>query len=381
MLTALDIIKELLNNSKEAYLIGGCVRDKILGTKCTDEDIVTNATGEEIDEIFRGKAQIKHIGKLFGVVQVDGFEVATYRTDIYDDNGNLEVKNINSLKEDCVRRDFTINALAMDIDDNIIDHTNGINDLNNKIIRANGDPYTRFSEDPSRILRAVYLSVKLDFIIEDDTLNVIKKYSILLNKTERNVIGRIMAKVFKNKLFHKFLTKLIEYDLLTLVFKITAVPHINEISETYNEIISYALLFTDIDIERYEIEQILMSYLIPKKDIAIITSLIEHTNDCLNNGLNDDIIKLNKNRTNLDEYVNIMRTYKSLLDPKFDFTEFINKYKDKIYYPHELPLNGNELMELGYKGKELGLIIEELVKNNYKIRADAYRFAQLRATI
>jgi len=375
MLTALDIINELINNSKEAYLIGGCVRDKLLNIICNDEDIVTNATGEEIDEIFKNKAHIKHIGKLFGVVQVDGFEVATYRTDIYDDNGNLEIKNINSLKEDCIRRDFTINALAMDIHNNIIDHTLGLKDLEDKIIRANGDPYTRFNEDPSRILRAVYLSVKLDFTIEEDTLDVLKKYNILLNKTERNVIGRILAKVFKHNLFYKFLLKLIEYDLLNLVFKITNVNYINEISKTSNELISYALLFTDNKEikEIKEIEHILMSYLIPKHDIMIIIGLIIHTNDCINDNINNDVIKLNKNRNNLNEFVNMMQIYKSLIDPEYNLTDFMNKYKNTIYYSSELPINGNQLMQLGYKGKELGLIIDKLIKNNCKEISDCHQ--------
>jgi len=366
MLTSKEIIQELLNNGYESYYIGGCVRDKLLGIPFTDEDIVTNAKSDEIDHIFQGKATIKHIGKLFGVVQIDGFEVATYRSDTYNNN-ELIIGNVSSLKEDCIRRDFTINALAMDIYGKIYDNSDGINDLNNKIIRANGDPYIRFCEDPSRILRAIYLSVKLNFLIEDKTLDIIKTHGKLIDKIEPNVVGRILTKVFKHELFYKFVSRLIEYDLLEFVFKIEKIKYIDCMENTTDEYILYALLFTGINYDYGMIEKILLPYLVQKKDIAIINAIVQHTDTCIkSNSIHKEIIKLMKNRESLDNLIDKMTNYYSLLYPSCDLACFKKKYYDKIYYPLELPINGNELIELGFTGKFIGVLLEKLVENNCK---------------
>lgn len=374
MLISKEIIQELLDNGYEAYYVGGCVRDKLLGIPYTDEDIVTNAKSDEIDRIFQGKATIKHIGKLFGVVQVDGFEVATYRSDTYSNN-ELIIGNVSSLKEDCIRRDFTINALAMDIDDNIYDNSDGIKDLNNKIIRANGDPYVRFCEDPSRILRAIYLSVKLNFLIEDATLDVLKKNGDLINKIKPNVVGRILAKVFKHGLFYNFVTRLVEYGLLEFVFRIKKIKYINCMKNITDEYILYALLFTGINYDYDLIEKILLPYLVQKKDIAIMNAIIQYTDSCIkSNIVHKELVKLMKNRESLDDLIDKMINYYSLLDPSYDSTSLKEKYYSKIYYPSELSINGNDLMKLGFTGKFIGILLEKLVEHNCQNIESCYEY-------
>jgi tRNA nucleotidyltransferase/poly(A) polymerase len=362
MLTADQIIQKLLDEKFEAYYVGGCVRDKLLGIPCTDEDIVTNAKPHEIDAIFKKISTVKHIGKLFGVVQIDGFEVATYRSDTYH-GSDLIIGTVGTLIEDCVRRDFTINALASDLNGVIIDHTNGLADLHNKIIRANGDPLIRFTEDPSRILRAIYLSVKLGFEIESNTLNTLLQNGGLIKQIEPNVIGRILTKVHKNKLFRQFVRKLTEYHLLEVVFGVKSCTHLDKL-DCNNELISYAILYTD-QIDTDEYDDILESYLIPKNKIKQIESMICFSSRMFKtNEIRWGLTKQMINRAGLNELISMMITYFRTINPDYDFTRFQSKYDSTIYYPHELPINGHDLMKRGFTGKGLGMILDDLVENN-----------------
>lgn len=172
------IINTLINNGYEAYIVGGCVRDSILKRKPQDWDITTNAKPNDIIKLFEKVilTGIKH-GTVTVVINANSFEVTTFRNDgEYEDNRHpKEVTFVNSIKEDLARRDFTINAMAYNQKDGLIDYFNGVNDLNNKIIRTVGEPYKRFNEDALRMLRAVRFSAQLDFHIEKNTLDIIKE--------------------------------------------------------------------------------------------------------------------------------------------------------------------------------------------------------------
>jgi tRNA nucleotidyltransferase (CCA-adding enzyme) len=174
---AKSIIKKLNDNNYEAYLVGGCVRDYLLDISPSDFDITTNATPDMIEDIFDKSIPT---GKIYGTISVvidkELYEVTTYRLETkYVNNRRPEsVKYSKILKEDLMRRDFTVNALAMDIDGNIIDYYGGINDLNNRIIRCVGDPSDRFDEDNLRKLRAIRFAVQKEFEIDYDTFRIIK---------------------------------------------------------------------------------------------------------------------------------------------------------------------------------------------------------------
>jgi len=173
------IIKRLHNYGYEAYLVGGTVRDYLLGKEPHDIDIVTSARPDEIEYIFRDRT-IKTVGKNFGVVLVDGVEVATYRIDRYGglNDKNVEVTFAGSLEEDLARRDLTINAMAFDVKNyKLIDLFGGKEDLKNKVIKFVGEPQKRILEDPNRIIRACRFDARLDGIIEKNTWNALREYS------------------------------------------------------------------------------------------------------------------------------------------------------------------------------------------------------------
>lgn len=180
------IIDTLQKNGYEAYAVGGCVRDSILKKKPKDWDITTNAKPEEVINLFDKVilTGLKH-GTVTVLINKDGYEVTTYRTDgEYEDNRRpKEVKFVNSLKEDLARRDFTINAMAYNENDGLVDYFNGIKDLNNKVITTVGDPKKRFDEDALRMLRAIRFSAQLNFKVDNNVLNVIS----ILKDNIRNI--------------------------------------------------------------------------------------------------------------------------------------------------------------------------------------------------
>lgn len=166
------IIGTLQQHGYEAYAVGGCVRDSILGRSPEDWDITTSAMPEETKSLF---AKTFDTGIEHGTVTVlldgEGFEVTTYRIDgKYEDNRHpKEVTFTRSLREDLLRRDFTINAMAYNEKDGLVDIFGGIEDLRRGIIRCVGDAGARFSEDALRILRGVRFAAQLGFEIEEET--------------------------------------------------------------------------------------------------------------------------------------------------------------------------------------------------------------------
>lgn len=168
-----QIIKTLKSAGFEAYAVGGCVRDLMLGRRPNDWDITTNARPEQVKALFKRTFDtgIKH-GTVTVILKGEHFEVTTYRVDgIYEDGRHpKEVTFTGSLREDLKRRDFTINAFACNDEEGLIDEFNGTEDLKNGIIRAVGDARERFGEDALRILRAFRFAAQLGFSIEAETL-------------------------------------------------------------------------------------------------------------------------------------------------------------------------------------------------------------------
>lgn len=166
------IIKTLQNQGYEAYAVGGCVRDSILGRTPEDWDITTSAMPQETKELFQKTFDtgIEH-GTVTVLLEKEGFEVTTYRIDgEYEDSRHpKEVKFTRSLKEDLLRRDFTINAMAYNDNEGLVDIFGGLEDLKRGVIRCVGNANERFSEDALRILRGVRFAAQLGFDIEEKT--------------------------------------------------------------------------------------------------------------------------------------------------------------------------------------------------------------------
>lgn len=191
------IIKNLQRHGYDAYAVGGCVRDSILNRKPEDWDITTSAKPEQVKRIFRRTVDtgIEH-GTVTVLIGKDGFEVTTYRMDgLYEDGRHpKEVTFTSRLEEDLKRRDFTINAMAYNDDERLVDAFGGMRDLNYHLIRCVGDPKERFSEDALRILRAVRFSAQLAFPIEPETAEAIKSLAPNLEKISAE---RIQAELVK----------------------------------------------------------------------------------------------------------------------------------------------------------------------------------------
>lgn len=191
------IITTLQEHGYEAYAVGGCVRDSILGRDPQDWDITTSATPLETKALFERTFDtgIEH-GTITVLLDKEGFEVTTYRIDgEYEDSRHpKEVQFTRSLEEDLRRRDFTINAMAYNEETGVVDIFGGLQDLDRQVIRCVGDANERFSEDALRILRAVRFSAQLGFDIEENT----RKAICTLASNLRNISAeRIQVELIK----------------------------------------------------------------------------------------------------------------------------------------------------------------------------------------
>ena len=175
---ALKVLKELNDNGYKAYIVGWYVRDVLLDIESNDIDITTNATPKQIMELFNDSClPNEDYGSV--IIEKKGyrFEITTFRKEIgYNDNRHpTEVKYIDELYPDLLRRDFVINTICMDSNGDIVDYLNGREDLENKVIRTVDDAYKSFSDDALRILRAIRFATILDFKLSDEVVDAIKK--------------------------------------------------------------------------------------------------------------------------------------------------------------------------------------------------------------
>lgn len=195
------LINLLSDNGFEAYAVGGCVRDYLLGKASADIDITTSATPMQVEKILSDKnikvveTGIKH-GTVTAVLNGAPYEITTFRKDgDYVDNRRPEnVEFVTDIKDDLSRRDFTINAMAYNYEKGIVDLFGGKEDLDNKIIRTVGNPDLRFQEDALRIMRALRFSSVLSFSVEDNTKKAIFDNIHLLNNIAAE---RIFAELLK----------------------------------------------------------------------------------------------------------------------------------------------------------------------------------------
>ncbi len=182
---ALPVLKQINEAGYEAYFVGGSVRDLLLNRHIHDVDIATSAYPMEIKQIFKKTIDtgIKH-GTVTVLYEGESYEITTFRTESgYQDFRRPDhVTFVHNLSEDLKRRDFTINALAMDVDGNVIDHFDGLGDLDKHLIRAVGKAENRFHEDALRMMRAVRFMSQLQFTLEPETEQAISDNHELLSK-------------------------------------------------------------------------------------------------------------------------------------------------------------------------------------------------------
>ncbi|MCU7937963.1 MAG: polynucleotide adenylyltransferase PcnB [gamma proteobacterium symbiont of Bathyaustriella thionipta] len=256
---ALKVLYRLKDAGYQAYLVGGGVRDLLLGEKPKDFDVATDAHPDEVKGLFRN---CRLIGRRFRLAHIlygrDVIEVATFRgphegesTTRADQNkeGRITRDNVfGSLEEDALRRDFSINALYYNIrDDSIVDFTGGMDDLQHKMIRMIGDTQTRYREDPVRMLRAVRFAAKLNFQMEHQTNNLIFELGDLLEDIPVARLFDETLKMFQGGYGLRCFQLLREYRLFELLFPMTEAS-INLSQDDHSatlQLIEQALINTD----------------------------------------------------------------------------------------------------------------------------------------
>lgn len=200
--------KRLRDAGFDAYLVGGCVRDSLLERPVNDFDLTTNATPEQMLEIFFDEKCL-HIGESFGIITVvpedfpEGIEIATYRKDIGSSDGRRpDEVEFTTIEEDVKRRDFTINALFYDMETyEVVDFVGGYKDLDNELIKCVGDPDLRFEEDKLRMLRALRFFNVLRFRIDKGTLESIKRNFSQISVVSRERVWKELHKMSGVPLF------------------------------------------------------------------------------------------------------------------------------------------------------------------------------------
>ncbi|MDC1065292.1 polynucleotide adenylyltransferase PcnB [Candidatus Pseudothioglobus singularis] len=224
---ALKILKKLNNSGHETYLVGGCIRDILLGHKPKDFDIATSATPEQIHKLFK---RSRIIGRRFKLVHImfsarKFIEVATFRTGkVQTSNDGLVLRDnyYGTLEDDVFRRDFTVNGLYYDINrSEVIDHVGGLEDLKNLKINMIGKPSERFEEDPVRMIRAVRFQVKLNAQIEPELIEAIVKNSQLLANIPPARLYEEVIKLFHNENSIEVFRELAKLGLLKHLFSQT----------------------------------------------------------------------------------------------------------------------------------------------------------------
>lgn len=224
---AIKVVNTISKAGFEVYLVGGCVRDLLLGLEPKDFDVATNAKPEQVHKLFK---RSRLIGKRFRLVHVlfsmrKFIEVATFRSGTVQvaNNGVIVRDNCyGSLEEDVLRRDFNINALYYDIHQHkVFDYMGGLEDLKTQQIQAIGDATIRFEQDPVRMIRAVRFQQKLGFKLSNKTISAIHQQAHLLANISPARLYEECIKLFHNEHAFEVYEQLEKYDLLKYLFKQT----------------------------------------------------------------------------------------------------------------------------------------------------------------
>lgn len=369
------IINKIYDNGYEAFIVGGCVRDSIIGLKPNDYDITTSAKPNEIMNIFKNEkiieTGIKH-GTVTLIKNGIDYEITTYRIDgEYNDNRRPDfVEFTNDINKDLQRRDFTINAIAYNHRIGIVDTFDGIGDIHKKIIKTVGKADERFNEDGLRIIRAVRFSCKLGFDIEKDTLisiykniNLIKNVSI---ERIQNEFNKILLSDSPENLYILYQAGM--FDVLNFNSVKINKNELKYIKKSKKDLIIRLSMFTYITGYIEESKNILNIFRYSnkiKKQCSIIL-------DNLDNKIIADkvCIKLYLNKIG-KENLSYLLYIKKILKKEFineDYDEIYGMINDiernkECYSLDKLAIDGSDLRALGYAGKDIGQKLDYLLKN------------------
>ncbi|WWO74179.1 polynucleotide adenylyltransferase PcnB [Histophilus somni] len=256
---ALSVVEKLHRNGYEAYIVGGCLRDLLLGKKPKDFDVATNAKPEQVQAIFQRQCRL--VGRRFRLAHImfgrDIIEVATFRAAHSDNHNERQAKQNNAgmllrdnvygtIEQDAERRDFTVNALYYNPQNNTLrDYFNGIEDLKAGKLRLIGDPVKRYQEDPVRMLRSIRFMAKLDMFLDKPSQEPIKKMAHLLKNIPPARLFDESVKLLQAGYGIKTYQLLREYGLFDQLFP-TLTPYFTDKADSFAEkMIITALTSTD----------------------------------------------------------------------------------------------------------------------------------------
>lgn len=363
VLKALEILEK---NNFEAYLVGGCVRDFLLGRIPYDYDITTNAVPSEIIEAFKGyrtiPTGIKH-GTVTVIIDKVQIEITTYRKETtYSDNRHPDaVEFTSSLKEDLVRRDFSMNSIAMDLNYNIIDLYDGRSDMNNKVITCIENPDKRFEEDALRILRAMRFASQLDFSIEIRTSESIHRNAYRLKNISAERLNTELEKLLNGKNPYSILK---EYEDVIKIF----IPEYRyndcvikkDNDKKISPLIKRSAFFFNIN----PVYDIMKRLKYSNKDINNTLMLIKYFDSDIKNKADLKLILSEVGEELIYELINFMEVSerKSPEDLKYIKVMLDEVLKNnECYLISHLDINGNDLLNMGVSGKDIGRILNILL--------------------
>ena len=355
------ILNRFLENGYEAFIVGGCVRDSLLGDEPKDYDITTNALPTQVEQLFSDlkviETGIRH-GTVTVIINKEPYEITTYRTDVkYSDHRHPdEVRYALTLGEDLSRRDFTVNAMAYNEENGLIDSFNGVNDLNEGIIRCVGDPDTRFNEDALRILRCIRFASRYGFSIEENTESALFRNRELLRYVSVERVATEFNEIITSNKANEYLSK------YRIIFE-TVMPQLEDLDfslvgkvnrRLYMRISALFVLddsLSAVGMLRH------MHY--SNKIIDEVSTLLDHIDSPLETDYDirrmffeigikatNDLLSLKKARGDDLDYGMIRKRIREL--------------RKSFIARDQMNINGDDLMILGYRGREIGQILDDL---------------------
>ena len=369
------IINVLMENGYEAYAVGGCVRDSILGRTPGDWDITTSALPMQVKALFRRTVDtgIQH-GTVTVMLGKNGYEVTTYRIDgKYEDSRHPKsVEFTSNLVEDLKRRDFTINAMAYNDEHGIVDAFDGMGDLKRRIIRCVGKAHDRFDEDALRILRAVRFSAQLGFDIEDDTAKAARELAPTLVKISRERIHTELNKLllsdnpaYFSVVYDLGVMKIIIPELENIdAHKLDKIKHfIKKTSAVLPERYAALLSCVDADIAG----KILKGLKLDNATILMAAKLVKYYN--MNPVVSEAAVRHYINEVGENDALRIVDFNISICGSELNkgYTDMrkicvMVKERGDCTELRNLKISGRDLMEAGFPaGKQLGEILQKLL--------------------
>lgn len=376
------ILHMLREAGHEAYVVGGCVRDSIMGRKPHDWDICTSAKPEQVIEIFNHYKVIP-TGLKHGTVTImkndKPYEITTYRVDgEYDDARHpKDVTFTTSLEEDLSRRDFTMNALAYNNNNDLVDLFDGVNDIKNGIVRCVGNPRERFSEDALRIMRALRFATRFGFKIDENTFAAMKEKKSLLSKISAERINSELTQIIMCEAED---VARILYKAEDILFELF--PALRENDSSYINNILHS--------NKIKSVRLALLFDFPEEQLKDILTNLRYDNETISSVLNtrkygQQILKYDSDKYTIEYFLKrIMHdigyedTQKALfyciaysraksnekqelLFTNMLYVAMVINDRNECYKLSQLAVNGNDIKHFGYKGQQIGTVLNYLL--------------------